>query len=631
MSETPTQPAPRVRASGSIGLRPRVYLLMATGVAFPLLVAGVVGSYWLNLTEDRLHAGWLSAAQAVAADLDAKVNGDLRVLQQLAASTGGQLSHPAGEKEHRAVARAMDQLQHRAPVYLLDDTGYVVAEALAGSGASIPAAAIDDIADALGDGRPHLSRLVPHLHGHAIYEAVPLRSYKGEVIGVAVSRLDPGTRDFSSVLGLLERGETGSADVVDEAGTIVASTDESRIGRTIRCKVQFGERVRKKEPAAGRCRGCHGTIDEQGEGMAPAALEAEVYAFAPLAAAPWGVLVRQDAREALPFDAGVPWAVLGTLLYAFMVVVFSWGAARSVTQPVSVLTREAERISAGDLSRAIPDLGEDEIGRLGQALDRMRASLRDLILRVANQNAVLEERVEERTHALAEANERLREREAMRGDLLRKVITAQEDERKRLARELHDETSQSLAALAMGIDAASEAIRGGGQPRLDEVKAIAKSTLEDVHRLIFDLRPSVLDDLGLLSAIEWYAERALRKKGVSVRCECEEGASRVSPEIETALFRIVQEALGNVARHAQASAVLVELGRDGQDLRISIEDDGQGFDPAAPVSEEDRKHWGILGIKERAEILGGTARIESAVGKGTRVEVRIPLPAMVTE
>jgi len=310
-------------------------------------------------------------------------------------------------------------------------------------------------------------------------------------------------------------------------------------------------------------------------------------------------------------------------------VLFSWGAARSVTLPVSVLTREAERISAGDLSRAIPDLGEDEIGRLGQALEKMRASLRDLILRVANQNAVLEERVGERTRALADANEKLREREAMRGELLRKVITAQEDERKRLARELHDETSQSLAALAMGIDVAAEAIRSGGQPKLDEVKAIAKRTIEDVHRLIFDLRPSVLDDLGLLSAIEWYAERALRTKGVSVRCECEEGANRVSPEMETALFRICQEALSNVARHAQASAVLVELGLEGSDLRVSIEDDGRGFDAAAPVSEADRKHWGLLGIRERAEILGGTAKIESAVGKGTRVEVRIPVPPEV--
>jgi signal transduction histidine kinase len=261
----------------------------------------------------------------------------------------------------------------------------------------------------------------------------------------------------------------------------------------------------------------------------------------------------------------------------------------------------------------------------------MRASLRDLILRVANQNAALEGRVEERTRALAQANDKLREREAMRGELLRKVITAQEDERKRIARELHDETSQSLAALAMGIDAAAEAIRGGGHPRLDEVKSIATRTLEDVHRLIFDLRPSVLDDLGLLSAIEWYADRTLRKRGISVRCEFEELGERLSPEMETALFRICQEALSNVARHAEADSVLVELGVDDRELRVSVEDDGRGFDPEAPVTDEKRKHWGLLGVRERAELLGGSATIESAVGKGTRVEVRIPLSTMVIE
>src|SRR5574341_1266798 len=390
---------PRSHPAGSIGLRPRVYLLMATGVAFPLLVAGIVGSYWLNSTEERLHGGWLSAAQVVAADLDAKVTSDLRVLPQLAVSTRG-LSRPAGPNERAAVQRAMEQLQHRAPVFLLDDKGYVVAEALAGSGFSIPMSALDDIADALGDGRPHLSRLVDQAHGHAIYEAVPLRSYNGEIVGVAVSRLDPGTRDFGSVLGLLERGETGSADLIDDRGTIIASTADGRVGRTIRCSVHFGEQVRKKSASGGRCRSCHGG----GDGAGGDVVTSEVYAFAPLAAAPWGVLVRQESQEALPFEAGVTWVGLGALLYAFMVVIFSWGAARSVTLPVSVLTQEAERISAGDLSREIPDLGEDEIGRLGQALEKMRASLRDLILRVANQNAILEEKVEERTRALADAN-----------------------------------------------------------------------------------------------------------------------------------------------------------------------------------------------------------------------------------
>jgi signal transduction histidine kinase len=296
-----------------------------------------------------------------------------------------------------------------------------------------------------------------------------------------------------------------------------------------------------------------------------------------------------------------------------------------VTRPVAVLTEHAERIASGELAWPIPRLGKDEVGRLGGSLEKMRESLRQLIEHVAEVNAGLEQRVEERTKELNEANAELKAREEARGQLLRKVITAQEDERKRIARELHDETSQALAVLAMGLEAAQDAIRSGKTPRLDEVKAVAVSTLEDVHRIILDLRPSVLDDLGLLSAIRWYADRALATRAISVRCEFGE-LRRLPPEMETALFRICQEAMSNIARHAQATAALVQVGVDGGEIVIEIEDDGRGFDPDAAARREGRRPWGLMGIRERAEILGGTARIESAPGQGTHVEVRIPLP-----
>jgi signal transduction histidine kinase len=250
-----------------------------------------------------------------------------------------------------------------------------------------------------------------------------------------------------------------------------------------------------------------------------------------------------------------------------------------------------------------------------------------LLEHVAQANEQLERRVAERTKELGEANVLLREREATRSDLLRKVITAQEDERKRIARELHDETSQSLAVLAMGIEGAQDAIRGGMTPRLDEVKAVAVRTLEEVHRLILDLRPSVLDDLGLLSAIRWYADRQLESRGVSVRTEFGELDRRLPPEMETALFRICQETMSNVARHAQATKVLVQVGLESGKIHIEIEDDGKGFDPGEAARREKRRSWGLMGIRERAEILGGTAKIDSSPGQGTRVQVWIPLPA----
>jgi signal transduction histidine kinase len=381
--------------------------------------------------------------------------------------------------------------------------------------------------------------------------------------------------------------------------------------------VQLAE---EKRALTTRCADCHA---EYGVELRPK----EHLTFAAVGSAPWGVVVRQASAEALPTEGALPWYVVVAGLAGQLALAgaFAWGAARSVTQPVAVLTEHAERIAGGELAWPIPAVGEDEVGRLGMSLEKMRQNLGALIDHVAEVNAGLEQRVGERTKELNEANAQLREREEARSQLLRKVITAQEDERKRIARELHDETSQGLAVLAMGIEAAQDALRTGRVPRLDEVKALAVRTLEDVHRLILDLRPSVLDDLGLLSAIRWYGERHLESRGIAVRCEFGE-MPRLAPELETALFRICQETMSNVARHSQATAVLVQVGIEGGEIVVDIEDDGKGFEPATAARREGRRPWGLMGIRERAEILGGVARIESAPGKGTHVEVRIPVP-----
>jgi signal transduction histidine kinase len=303
----------------------------------------------------------------------------------------------------------------------------------------------------------------------------------------------------------------------------------------------------------------------------------------------------------------------------------AWGAARSIAKPVVVLTGAAENIAAGDLSAPIPQAGEDEVGRLAKALEKMRESLAGLIGAVATANAELEKRVIDRTAQLAHVNEQLRDREAALARLYEKVVSAQEDERKRIARELHDDTSQSLAVLVMALDGALTALKAGLPPRLEEAKALAVRTIEEVHRMILDLRPSVLDDLGLQSAVRWYAERHLVSRGISVRCEFEAEDRRFPAAFETALFRVCQEAMSNIARHAQAETVLVQMSEADGVIRIEIEDDGRGFDPGN-VSHAERRHFGLMGIEERVEILGGKVRIISAPGQGTRIQLEVPLP-----
>ena len=607
--------------TGKLSLRPRVYMLMAIGIVFPVALIAFSGLFWARALDERVLVGRTAAAATVAAHFDEELTSDLEGLQRLASALAPAFGEGDVEAERRALRSAAELFRHRETIFVLDRDQRVVATEPLGAISEVPAAARPLVEDVLATGRPRLSGLTVEPRGPVIHELVAVRSWRGEIVGVVGGTFRPETRELDKMLAHLRRGETGFADVVDTQGHVISSTRRERIGREMECDGgALAKLIGARRPFTQRCVECH--IDHGVEVPDPK----ELFTAAPLATAPWVVIVRQSAAEALPTLGAIPWHIVlvGFVAWVGLIGIFSWGAAESVMRPVAVLTREAERIAGGELASPIPPLGGDEVGRLGKALDGMRVGLKQV-------NDELEARVEERTHALNEANAQLREREADRSQLLRKVITAQEDERKRIARELHDETTQSLAVLAMGLEAAQDAIRNGITPRLDEVKAVAVRTLEDIHRLILDLRPSVLDDLGLLSAIRWYAERQLESRGISVRCEFGELDRRLPPELETALFRMCQETMSNVARHAQATAVLVQVGVEDGEFRIEIEDDGKGFDPDAVGKREGRRPWGLLGIRERAEILGGTARIDSAPGKGTRVLVRIPLPRESTE
>jgi len=609
---------------GRLGVRPRVYLLMAVGLFFPLGLMGTVGWYWLSAVDDRLLGSRVAAAATVAAHFDQELTGDLELLQRLAAAVGPQLADADNAAEEKAVRESFAHFRHREAVYLLDLQRAVLAEEPRGRFSAAPKAALPLVEEVLRTGLPRLSGLLVDTRGAMIHELVPVRDHAGTVVGVAGGTFDPGRRGFDRMLAILRRGQTGVAELIDAEGVVIASSEPRRTGSAAECAAQILALLRERHSGSAKPVQCP---TPPGGTWRPS----ELVTFSALAGAPWGVVVRQSLDEALPTEGAIPWLAVLAILAAQLSLAgaFAWGAARSVTQPVGVLTHEAERIASGELAWPIPPLGEDEVGRLGQALDRMRQSIKGLVDRVEGANEVLEQRVLERTHELAEANEALRDREQARRELLRKVITAQEDERRRVARELHDQTTQSLAVLLMRIDRAAEDIRAGRDPGLEEIKVLATWLLDDVHRLILDLRPGVLDDLGLLSAIRWYGERTLKERGVAVRCEFGE-LGRLPPELETALFRMCQETMTNVARHAQATQVLIEVSVEGRQVHVTIEDDGRGFDQAEVASRPGRPHWGLLGIAERAEILGGSATIDSAPGAGTRVDVRIPLPPEVT-
>ena len=206
-------------------------------------------------------------------------------------------------------------------------------------------------------------------------------------------------------------------------------------------------------------------------------------------------------------------------------------------------------------------------------------------------------------------------------DALRRVVAAQELERRRLARELHDETGQALTSILLGLKPLEDALeKPENRSSAAELRKLVVATLQDVRRLAVELRPKVLDDFGLVAALERLSESFSEQTGISIDFESALGAERLPAEVETALYRIVQESLTNVVKHARAQNVSILLTRRDGSVTAVVEDDGRGFDSA-----ESGDGFGLEGMRERVALIDGRLQVESSEGSGTTLVAEVPL------
>jgi len=269
----------------------------------------------------------------------------------------------------------------------------------------------------------------------------------------------------------------------------------------------------------------------------------------------------------------------------------------------------------------------DSEHRLGLAL---RAEM-DERLRIDEElqrlNRSLEALVRERTAELRSANDGLRDAELRLRDLSSQLIAAQEQERRRIARELHDDTGQMLTVMRMHL---SDLLRGaaGATERLPDCIAVVDSAIAQIRAMALNLRPTMLDDLGLADALQWALAQQAKATGWKTELDAGDLAVEIPADVQTACFRIGQEALANAARHAGASQVKLGLRMVGRELELTVWDNGSGFDLAHyQTPEERRKHFGVMSMTERASLVGGTLDIATGPGSGTRIRARIPIPA----
>ena len=211
-------------------------------------------------------------------------------------------------------------------------------------------------------------------------------------------------------------------------------------------------------------------------------------------------------------------------------------------------------------------------------------------------------------------------------ELSAKLVTAQEQERRHIARELHDEIGQALTAVKVELACAQRTIEGVTGPTtvLESARSITDGALHQVRDLSYLLHPAALDEFGLVSAVDQYLKTFGKRHSLVVELTHRGMDGRLAPETEAAAYRIIQEALTNVAKHANATECRVDMERLPEILRVTIADNGGGFDPATPRAGE-RRGLGLIGIRERASHLHGTVSIHSAPGRGTRVVVELPI------
>lgn len=577
-------------------LRRRLWTLLLQWFLVYLAVAAVISVLAFYRARQDAVEERLLLARTVARYLDSTIESSQRNLDALAAQL------PA--LDERAVPRLRShrfQCLFRDAIFILDAAGRpLVADP---SYAQPPA-------PSWFDGRALVTPLLPpHNGGQPVVAVVQpfLRDGRRYHLAAEMRPLGSAVSGFLQDLGL---GPDFHVAVVDETGAVIAAADQKRIFERVPQGPELGDAIEADKPWVATTRGCVlCDQDEHGDGPFLSVL-------VPLRQAPWGVIVQQHRDRAFSSIRAVQTGVVGTgLLLGLMALVLFRALSRSVVEPIGELSQQAQELWRGNLEAPIGVSGDREIEVLASTLEAARSRLASTLAQLTALNENLEAQVTERTRAL-------RVRDVQRRTLVRRLMAAAEEERRRIARELHDEISQLLTVIQLSLDRVPVGTAGGAD--MEKAKNLLAKTQKEIHRVIYDLRPSLLDDLGLAAAVKWYARNYLEGEGLDVRLEVEEELE-VPPTVEITAFRIYQEIVTNILRHAGADTVSVELYVDaraeGPVLVLAVEDDGAGFDPAA-VAEGGA---GIVGMRERAELVGGRLSLDSDPGLGTHVQLDIPL------
>ncbi len=589
-----------------LGLAGRIIAGLAVGLVAVSFLFGFLAMAAVQQSKDQVLQQRLALSKTMAGHIDYTLGRILRQLEDMAGRTPVDRDNHTLNDERQLLVDTYQNLGAFASMEFVDRDGAVIwtepslTEAFGSNAGTLP-----HIQRVFQTGSISIDLATPATPGAlpAVDISVPLWS-RGEVVGIVVGKLSLPRMGLDSVPAP-NLGPTGRAELIAGTGLVIASSDRGSSGAFVDHVSVLKDLLERQQAGI--------TLHKMPEGSTR---PDHIVAYAPMKTLPWGIVVEQDQDEALalPQELQTRMALSG-LIAMLAAGAIAWAAVRRLVVPLRTLTLAAQQIASGDLDQPLRIERSDEIGALARSFEAMRLKLRSSLDEIRRWNEELERRVEDRTREVQQ--------------LLAKVITVQEEERKRLARELHDESAQALTALIMSIQAAQDALPEGldkEKKRLASTKAQAIHALVEMRQMILDLRPTALDDLGLIPAIRWYSETHLQPLGTQSSIETGGIRRRLPAEMETSLFRIFQEAINNIAKHSHAKKASIRLDVQEKEIKCTVEDDGIGFDESTYQARQgSHQGLGLQGMRERVSLLGGTLTIDSTQGKGTRLRVTIPL------
>lgn len=609
-------------------MQKRILLSVILSIIIILVSLGIISYHYVNDSIESSLQGRLALAKIISRYFDDIIESNLKRLYDISISGKIDFSDGDWNPEKRALMTAYEYSIFTDRIFLLDMFGNVVLTYPHLDSGAVNMLNIPYIGTILSERREIISDVYNSepFNRKVIYTLVPLRDKNGNFIGVAGGEINPTNYIFSQKINSIPVRPETKIELIDGQGTIIASNDPTRILTSSDHNEFLSNLIKKRQNTVSTCHRCH--VKESAE----MSRTQDMLAFAPLTVPAWGISVREPQELVFLPATNLKYGFLVLGLIAIVsALVLTLGISRSIVRPVQGLINAARRIGGGDLSSPILISSKDEIGTLAKSFDTMRQRLLESLNSIKDHNIKLEQRVAERTAELQQNRRRLQM-------LFNELIKAQEDERKRIARELHDETSQSLAALGMSIDIAEMALNENSlaPDGIKELKTKLDHVLDGINILIRDLRPPVLDDLGFESGVQWLLERHLGKKGIAYSFFISEGFHRtmsagkghISNKTELMLFRVVQEVIINIAKHAQAKNVALFLCSDDKYINIGIEDNGIGFDVKEVLRDMDRGEnggFGVIGMKERIALLEGSLDICSKPNEGTFISIEVPI------